>query len=129
MDRVRRFWGARAAHPDFSEADLVKELLALGYAASEKEIRYLLNLGDLYLNTTSLNVLVGEDEQTKLEEFIPSDILVEDIVEETFLRESLECVLSTLTPREEKILRLRFGLDDGVERTLEDVGKVFNVTR
>ena len=129
MDRVRRFWGVRAAHPDFSEADLVKELLALGYAASEKEIRYLLNLGDLYLNTTSLNVLVGEDEQTELEEFIPSDILVEDIVEQTFLRESLEGVLSTLTPREEKILRLRFGLDDGVERTLEDVGKVFNVTR
>ncbi|MEN2606891.1 hypothetical protein, partial [Acinetobacter baumannii] len=63
------------SHPDFSEADLVKELLALGYAASEKEIRYLLNLGDLYLNTTSLNVLVGEDEQTELEEFIPSDIL------------------------------------------------------
>ena len=108
---------------------MVKELLALGYAASEKEIRYLLNLGDLYLNTTSLNVLVGEDEQTELEEFIPSDILVEDIVEQTFLRESLEGVLSTLTPREEKILRLRFGLDDGVERTLEDIGKVFNVTR
>ena len=129
MDRVRRFLGVRAAHPDFSEADLVKELLALGYAASEKEIRYLLNLGDLYLNTTSLNVLVGEDEQTELEEFIPSDILVEDIVEQTFLRESLEGVLSTLTPREEKVLRLRFGLDDGVERTLEDIGKVFNVTR
>jgi DNA-directed RNA polymerase sigma subunit (sigma70/sigma32) len=108
---------------------LVKELLALGYAASEKDIRYLLNLGDLYLNTTSLNVLVGEDEQTELEEFIPSDLLVEDIVEQTFLRESLEGVLSTLTPREEKILRLRFGLDDGVERTLEDVGKVFDVTR
>ena len=83
----------------------------------------------MYLNTTSLNVLVGEDEQTELEEFIPSDILVEDIVEQTLLRESLESVLSTLTPREEKILRLRFGLDDGVERTLEDVGKVFDVTR
>lgn len=40
IDRVRRFWGVRAAHPDFSEADLVKELLALGYAVSEKEIRY-----------------------------------------------------------------------------------------
>ena len=129
MDRVRRFWGVRAEHPDFTKTELVEELIALGYAASEKEICYLLNLGDLYLNTTSLNVLVGEDEQTELEEFIPSDILVEDIVEQTSLRESLESVLSTLTPREEKILRLRFGFDDGIERTLEDIGKMFNVTR
>lgn len=129
MDRVRRFWGVRAAHPDFTETDLVKELLALGYAASEKEIHHLLNLGDLYLNTTSLNVLVGEDEQTELEEFIPSDMLVEDIVEQAHLRESLERILSSLTPREEKIIRLRFGFDDGIERTLEDVGKMFNVTR
>lgn len=129
MDRVRRFWGVRAGHPDFTEAELIQELIALGYATSEEEIRYFLNLGDLYLNTTSLNVLVGEDEQSELGEFIPSDILVEDIVEQTFLRESLESVLSTLTPREEKILRLRFGLDDGIERTLEDVGKEFGVTR
>lgn len=77
----------------------------------------------------SLNVLIGEDEETELEEFIPLDSLVEDVVKQTFLRESLENVLSTLTPREEKILRLRFWFDDRIERTLEDVGKMFNVTR
>ena len=129
MERARRFWGVRAAHPNFTEAELIEEIITLGYATSAKEIRHLLNLGDLYLNTTSLNVLVGEDEETELEEFIPSDSSVEDVVEQTFLRESLENVLSTLTPREEKILRLRFGFDDGIERTLEDVGKMFNVTR
>lgn len=129
MERARRFWGVRAAHPNFTEAELIEEIITLGYATSAKEIRHLLNLGDLYLNTTSLNVLVGEDEETELEEFIPSDSSVEDMVEQTFLRESLENVLSTLTPREEKILRLRFGFDDGIERTLEDVGKMFNVTR
>ena len=129
MERARRFWGVRAAHPNFTEAELIEEIITLGYATSAKEIRHLLNLGDLYLNTTSLNVLVGEDEETELEEFIPSDSSVEDVVEQTFLRESLENVLSTLTPREEKILRLRFGFDDGIERTLEDVGKIFNVTR
>ena len=129
MERARRFWGVRAAHPNFTEAELIEEIITLGYATSAKEIRHLLNLGDLYLNTTSLNVLVGEDEKTELEEFIPSDSSVEDVVEQTFLRESLENVLSTLTPREEKILRLRFGFDDGIERTLEDVGKMFNVTR
>ena len=129
MERARRFWGVRAAHPNFTEAELIEEIITLGYATSAKEIRHLLNLGDLYLNTTSLNVLVGEDEETELEEFIPSDSSVEDVVEQTFLRESLEHVLSTLTPREEKILRLRFGFDDGIERSLEDVGKMFNVTR
>lgn len=129
MERARRFWGVRAAHPNFTEAELIEEIITWGYATSAKEIRHLLNLGDLYLNTTSLNVLVGEDEETELEEFIPSDSSVEDVVEQTFLRESLENVLSTLTPREEKILRLRFGFDDGIERTLEDVGKMFNVTR
>lgn len=127
MERARRFWGVRAAHPNFTEAELIEEIITLGYATSAKEIRHLLNLGDLYLNTTSLNVLVGEDEETELEEFIPSDSSVEDVVEQTFLRESLENVLSTLTPREEKILRLRFGFDDGIERTLEDVGKMFNL--
>lgn len=129
MERVRRFLGVRAAHPNFTEAELIEEIITLGYAASAKEIRHLLNLGDLYLNTTSLNTFVGEDEETELEEFIPSDSSVEDVVEQTFLRESLEKVLSTLAPREEKILRLRFGFDDGIERTLEDVGKMFNVTR
>lgn len=129
MEKVRRFWGVRAAHPDFTEAELIEEIITSGYATSAKEIRHLLNLGDLYLNTTSLNILIGEDEETELEEFIPSDSSVEDVVEQTFLRESLENVLSTLTPREEKILRLRFGFDDGIERTLEDVGKMFNVTR
>ena len=129
MERVRRFWGVRAAHPNFTEAELIEEIITSGYATSAKEIRHLLNLGDLYLNTTNLNILIGEDEETELEEFIPSDSSVEDVVEQTFLRESLENVLSTLTPREEKILRLRFGFDDGIERTLEDVGKMFNVTR
>ena len=129
MERVRRFWGVRAAHPNFTEAELIEEIITSGYATSAKEIRHLLNLGDLYLNTTNLNILIGEDEETELEEFIPSDSSVEDVVEQTFLRESLENVLSTLTPREEKILRLRFGFDDGIERTLEDVGKMFYVSR
>ena len=54
-----------------------------------------------------------------------------DIVEtsHTLLKEQLSDVLQTLTPREEKVLRLRFGLEDGRSRTLEEVGKEFNVTR
>ena len=52
-----------------------------------------------------------------------------DAASHTMLREQLSDVLSTLTPREEKVLRLRFGLEDGRSRTLEEVGKEFNVTR
>ena len=52
-----------------------------------------------------------------------------DAASHTLLREQLGDVLKTLTPREEKVLRLRFGLDDGRPRTLEEVGKEFNVTR
>ena len=129
MEKVRHCFGVRAAHPDFTGTELIEEIIASGNATSAEEVRHLLNLGDLYLKTTSLNVLVGEDEETELEEFIPADVSVEEIAEQTFLRESLENVLLTLTPREEKVLRLRFGLDDGIERTLEDVGKIFGVTR
>ena len=52
-----------------------------------------------------------------------------DAASHTLLKEQLSDVLKTLTPREEKVLRLRFGLDDGRPRTLEEVGKEFNVTR
>lgn len=129
MERVRRFWHIRAAHPELTEPELMKEIIASGYAASPEEIRRLLHLGDLYLNTVSLNVLTGEGEETELEALIPSDVSVEETAERTFLRESLEEVLSTLTPREEKVLRLRFGFDDGAGQTLEDVGKAFHITR
>ena len=130
MERVRRFWGVRAAHPTLSEKELIEEIVNLGYAASPKEIRNILDLGDIYLNTTSLNVLIGDGEDLELEELIPSDdACVEEIVEQNILKESIERVLSTLTPREAQILRLRFGLDDGIEHTLEDVGAVYHVTR
>ncbi|MBQ7374185.1 MAG: sigma-70 family RNA polymerase sigma factor, partial [Clostridia bacterium] len=52
-----------------------------------------------------------------------------DVVATNMLKEQLINVLDTLTPREEKVLRLRYGLDDGRPRTLEEVGKEFNVTR
>lgn len=129
MERVRRFWGIRAAHPTFSKKELIEEIINSGYAASPNQIRNILNLGDTYLNTASLNVLVGEDD-SELEEFIPSDdVCVEDIVEQNILKENIERALSLLTPREAQILRLRFGLDDGIEHTLEDIGSVYHLTR
>ena len=79
----------------------------------------------------SLETPIGEEEDSHLGDFIPDeDVLApSDAATFTMLREQLIDVLDTLTPREQKVLRLRFGLDDGRARTLEEVGKEFEVTR
>lgn len=79
----------------------------------------------------SLETPIGEEEDSHLGDFIRDDDAPapSDAATFTLLKEQLVDVLSTLTPREEKVLRLRFGLDDGRARTLEEVGKEFNVTR
>ncbi|MEG1559809.1 MAG: RNA polymerase sigma factor RpoD [Clostridia bacterium] len=79
----------------------------------------------------SLETPIGEEEDSHLGDFIPDDDAPapENVAAFTMLKEQLVEVLNTLTAREEKVLRLRFGLDDGRARTLEEVGKEFNVTR
>ena len=79
----------------------------------------------------SLETPIGEEEDSRLRDFLPDETSAtpSDMVATTMLKEQLLGVLDTLTPREEKVLRLRYGIDDGRPRTLEDVGKEFNVTR
>ncbi len=79
----------------------------------------------------SLETPIGEEEDSHLGDFIPDDEAPApaDAASHTLLKEQLGDVLSTLTSREEKVLRLRFGLEDGRPRTLEEVGKEFDVTR
>ena len=79
----------------------------------------------------SLETPIGEEEDSHLGDFIPDEDASEpaEAASFTLLREQLVDVLSTLTPREEKVLKLRFGIEDGRTRTLEEVGKEFNVTR
>ena len=79
----------------------------------------------------SLETPIGEEEDSHLGDFIQDDNVPvpADAAAFTLLREQLKEVLGTLTEREQKVLRLRFGLDDGRARTLEEVGKEFNVTR
>ena len=79
----------------------------------------------------SLETPIGEEEDSHLGDFIQDDNVPvpADAAAFTLLKEQLSEVLSTLTEREQKVLRLRFGLDDGRARTLEEVGKEFNVTR
>ena len=79
----------------------------------------------------SLETPIGEEEDSHLGDFIPDEEapVPAEAASQTLLKEQLADVLKTLTPREEKVLRLRFGLEDGRPRTLEEVGKEFNVTR
>ena len=79
----------------------------------------------------SLETPIGEEEDSHLGDFIPDDGVLEpaEAASYTLLKEQLLEVLGTLTPREEKVLKLRFGIEDGRARTLEEVGKEFNVTR
>ena len=79
----------------------------------------------------SMETPIGEEEDSHLGDFIPDEDASEpsEVASFSLLREQLEEVLDTLTPREKKVLELRFGMADGHSRTLEEVGKEFNVTR
>ena len=83
------------------------------------------------MDPVSLETPIGEEEDSHLGDFIQDEqvMVPVDAATYTLLREQLTEVLETLTEREQKVLRLRFGLDDGRPRTLEEVGRDFNVTR
>ena len=85
----------------------------------------------LSLEPVSLETPIGEEEDSHLGDFIQDDHVAvpADAAAFTLLHEQLLEVLETLTEREQKVLKLRFGLEDGRPRTLEEVGKEFNVTR
>ena len=114
-------------------------LQELGREPTNEEIAKKMNMPvakiDEILKTSrdpvSLDTPIGEEEDSHLGDFIQDDNVPvpADAAAFTLLKEQLVEVLSTLTDREQKVLRLRFGLDDGRARTLEEVGKEFNVTR
>ena len=92
------------------------------------KVREILNIAQ---EPVSLETPIGEEEDSHLGDFIPDEGASEpsEAASFTLLKEQLVDVLGTLTPREEKVLKLRFGIEDGRTRTLEEVGKEFNVTR
>jgi RNA polymerase primary sigma factor len=94
----------------------------------EEKVREILKIAQ---EPVSLETPIGEEEDSHLGDFIPDDDAPAPAEAAAFsmLKEQLIEVLDTLTPREQKVLRLRFGLDDGRARTLEEVGKKFDVTR
>ena len=104
-------------------AEIAKEL-----NMDEERVREIQKIAQ---DPVSLETPIGEEEDSHLGDFIEDDRATtpSDSVAFTMLKEQLLGVLDTLTPREEKVLRLRYGIDDGKPRTLEEVGKEFNVTR
>ena len=104
------------------------EELAVEMQMPEEKVREIMKIAQ---EPVSLETPIGEEEDSHLGDFIPDDDIPApaEAAAFTLLKEQLIEVLDTLTEREEKVLRLRFGLDDGRARTLEEVGKEFNVTR
>jgi len=97
----------------------------------EMPIEKVMEIQKIAQDPVSLETPIGEEDDSHLGDFIQDDDspAPQDAAAYTLLKEQLEEVMSTLTPREAKVLRLRFGLDDGKARTLEEVGKEFDVTR
>ena len=102
--------------------------IAAEMGISEEKVREIIKVAQ---EPVSLETPIGEEEDSHLGDFIADDVTPApaDVAAFTLLKEQLMEVLDSLTPREKKVLRLRFGLDDGKARTLEEVGKEFNVTR
>ena len=104
------------------------EEIAKEMGISEAKVREIIKIAQ---EPVSLETPIGEEEDSHLGDFIADDDTPAPAEAASFalMKEQLLDVRDTLTPREEKVLRLRFGLDDGRQRTLEEVGKEFNVTR
>ena len=102
--------------------------IANAMGVNDEKVREIMKIAQ---EPVSLETPIGEEEDSILGDFIPDNDAPapSDMAAFMLLKEQLMNVLETLTPREEKVLRLRFGLDDGRARTLEEVGKEFNVTR
>ncbi len=106
----------------------IPEEIAIEMDIPEERVREIIKIAQ---EPVSLETPIGEEEDSHLGDFIEDQdaLAPAEAASFTLLREQLEDVLDTLTPREEKVLRLRFGLDDGRTRTLEEVGQEFGVTR
>ena len=108
---------------DPTPAEIAKEM-----GISESRVREIIKIAQ---EPVSLETPIGEEEDSHLGDFIEDENAPApaEVASNAMMREQLQEVLHTLTPREEKVIRLRFGLEDGQAHTLEEVGKEFNVTR
>ncbi len=110
------------------QRDPTPEEIATEMDMELEKVQHILKISQ---NTISLETSVGEEEDSKLSDFIPDDknMSPDDAATHQLLREQLREVIKTLYPREQKIVNMRFGLEDGKSHTLEEVGREFGVTR
>ena len=108
--------------------DPTQEEIAKAMDVSEEKVAEIQKIAQ---EPISIETPVGEEEDSKMADFIEDDSVKSpvEVATQILLREQLLGVIETLTPREQKVIRLRYGLDDSHPRTLEEVGKEFNVTR
>ena len=128
VDRINRFYKAkRKLTQKLGREPKIKEI-AKEIDMSIEEIENLLRISQ---HPTSLSTPIGDDKETSLEQFVSesNQQSLYDYVSKELLRDVLNEVLETLSPREKKVLEMRFGLKDGKIKTLEEVGKEFKVTR
>ncbi len=131
FDKLIKVNNCRRRHSEASFSEL------LGYLRTEDEMELspgkleeLIAYSDLYMNTTSLNDVVGEEGDIERIEFVPDvKMNTESIALSECLKKDMKEVLNTLTEREREVLDLRFGLTSGHEMTLEQVGEIYDVTR
>lgn len=113
------------------ERDPTPEEIAVEIALTVNEVWECIVLRDNYLLHFSLDLPVGEDQDSTLRDFIPmeEELSVEEIIFSKELRQELDTVMATLRPKEQEILKLRFGWEDNHPRTLEEIGTIYGVTR
>ena len=113
------------AEKDYTPEEIAKEM------GSDMDAKKVCEMQQMSLDPLSLEKPVGEEEDSRVGDFIEDkdNLSPEDYASKMLLKERINEVLSELTPREEKVIRLRYGLDDGRSHTLEEVGKEFNITR
>lgn len=131
FEQVIRVNKVRKALRHATVSDIQEKLLEdYGREYTIEQVRQLLTYADKYLNTTSLNKVVGdEDGDTEIMDFIPSVTYVEDEVMENVIHDEIEKALASLSEKESNVINLRYGLNGTAPMTLEQVGKIYNVTR
>lgn len=132
MERINKVTAAdnRLAGDGFSLHERISQI-AMELDLKEENVLECLTLRKNYLSYSSLDIPIGEDEESELGEFVVDEAAesVEDIVMSKALHEELGKVLETLKPREQEIIKMRFGWNDEKAMTLEEVGSKYNLTR
>lgn len=129
FDKIAKLLNVTNKNMDLSSDEIYDQYFAI--EMDKCKFNEILYIATYILDFASLNELVGEDLETERIELIEDDKMpsIEEQIEKKFMKKDIESILKTLKPREEKVIRLRFGLDDGLPRTLEEIGKKFKVTR